>query len=394
MVSARWVAPLLLFVVAIPALAQSRSSSRPPQNLKLVGDHWTPYNPPDPATYPPGARTHTIVRGDTLWALAQTYYGNAYLWPQLWEANTWITDAHWIYPGDVLLVEGEAAAQAAAAAGSQQGTGAAEAELSGGSVVPQTGAEGELATAQVMPMVRPPIPLGSDYDVYCYGYIGDPREPMPNRISSFEDVEIFNVEGAVDQDITGSTGDLVYLEGGRSTGLIAGETYIVIEPGPIVRHPRTREIIGRHYDYRGQLRVLCADDGQSRGMITYACKEIRTGSRLKPMPQIPIPLARIPDLPGFCDPPSGLTSGYIINSEGWELALGEGNLVQINLGRDNQIQPGDFLTVWRDSPIEGQPRQILGEIGILTTENNTATARIVAMRRTMLIGDHVELVAR
>jgi hypothetical protein len=64
--------------------------------------------------------------------------------------------------------------------------------------------------------------------------------------------------------------------------------------------------------------------------------------------------------------------------------------VQINIGRDDQLQPGDFLTVWRPSPALGQPREILGEIGILTTENRTATARIVAMRRSMTIGDQVE----
>src|SRR5687767_5513781 len=107
MVSVRRVAPVLLLLMALPLYAQ-KQSSRPPKNLHKVGDHWTAYNPPDPATYPANARTHTIVSGDTLWDLAQTYYGNAYLWPQLWESNTWITDAHWIYPGDVLLIEGEA----------------------------------------------------------------------------------------------------------------------------------------------------------------------------------------------------------------------------------------------------------------------------------------------
>ena len=108
MVSVRRVAPLILLLMALPLLAQPpKQSSRPPKQLHLVGDHWTPYNPPDPATYPPNAKTHTIVAGNTLWGLAQQYFGNGYLWPQLWESNTWITDAHWIYPGDVLLVEGE-----------------------------------------------------------------------------------------------------------------------------------------------------------------------------------------------------------------------------------------------------------------------------------------------
>src|SRR5436305_13879401 len=107
MVSVRRVAPVLLLVAALPLLGAEKS--RPPPDLHQVGDHWTAYNPPDPSTYPAGAKTYAIKRGDTLWGLAQAQLGNAYLWPQLWESNTWITDAHWIYPGDVLLIESEAA---------------------------------------------------------------------------------------------------------------------------------------------------------------------------------------------------------------------------------------------------------------------------------------------
>ncbi|MGZ5492969.1 MAG: hypothetical protein ACXW3E_05555, partial [Thermoanaerobaculia bacterium] len=96
----------------------------------------------------------------------------------------------------------------------------------------------------------------------------------------------------------------------------------------------------------------------------------------------------IPDVPGFCDSPSGRVAGYIIDSSDWDLALAEGNLVQVNVGQDDQIQPGDFLTVFRDTP--GEPRQILGEIGILVAQSRTATGRIVGMRRMMLVGDSVE----
>jgi hypothetical protein len=41
--------------------------------------------------------------------------------------------------------------------------------------------------------------------------------------------------------------------------------------------------------------------------------------------------------------------------------------------------------------VAGQPRQVLGEIGVLTTESHTATARVVAMRLTMTVGDKIEM---
>ena len=96
-------------------------------------------------------------------------------------------------------------------------------------------------------------------------------------------------------------------------------------------------------------------------------------------------------MPAWCDPPSGRTSGYIVDSRNWELGLVEGNLVQINLGRDDSISPGDFLTVFRPSPRSDQPRMVLGQIGVLTTEARTATAIVLAARREMLVGDQVEV---
>jgi hypothetical protein len=379
MVSVRRVAPVLLLLMALPLYAQ-KQSSRPPKNLQKVGDHWTAYTPPDPATYPANARTHTIVAGDTLWDLAQTYYGNAYLWPQLWESNTWITDAHWIYPGDVLLVEGEASTASVATETTTTEQTSTEETTDPSAIV-----------ASEITREATPIPLGTEADVYCYGYIGHPEESMPNFVSSFEDVEVMYQPGLVtSQEAGASEGDLVFIAGGTSTGLVPGETYMIIEPADTIVHPRSKEVLGRHYNYQGQLRILCAEETTSRAVITQSCREIKIGTRLKPVPQLPIPIARIPDMPAFCDAPSGRSTGFIVDSQDWDLGLGEGNLVQVDLGRDDQLQPGDFLVVYRDSPIAGQPRQVLGEIGILTTESSTATGKIVAMRRMMQIGDYVE----
>lgn len=406
MVCVRRVAPVLLMALAVTAVANAatpKQSSKPPRQLHQVGDHWTAYNPPDPATYPPNANTYTIKAGDTLWGLATQYYKNGYLWPQLWESNTWITDAHWIYPGDVILIEGEAAQ---AAQESAEGTaempavGSAPQQTTGGVNIPPPATSYEQLTAGMAVTAADavggtagPVALGVDADVYCYGYIGDPNEPMVNQIHSFEDVQTRYEPGAVTQHMGGSTGDLVYVTGGTATGLLPGETYILIEPDEMIAEPHSKQTIGRHYQYIGQLKVLCADENRARAIITQSCSTIRVGTKIRPMPQLPIPLARIPSLPAFCDPSSGKMTGSIVHAQGgtWLQNLGEGQLVQINLGRDDQIQPGDFLTVYRDSPVPGQGRQVLGQVGILTTEAHTATAKIVLMRYSMSVGDYVEV---
>jgi hypothetical protein len=397
------VAPVLLLVAALPLLGAEKS--RPPRDLHQVGDHWTAYNPPDPSTYPAGAKTYTIKRGDTLWGLAQAHLGNAYLWPQLWESNTWITDAHWIYPGDVLLIEGEGVKAAETAAAANAAGQTAQATTGTGAsaqtaVQQRQGLEtvgGLSATlitkADAVGGTAGPVALGDENNLYCYGYIGDPNESIPNRVMAYEDYEEFYNPGDVTQDLGGSEGDLVFIQGGTATGINPGDTYIVVEPRALVYNPNDQtQLVGREYEFRGQIRILCASDHQARGIVTQSCMDIKPGARLKPLPTLPIPLAKIPNMPAFCDPNSGKRAGTIVDAQGgWALALGEGILIQINLGRDDAIQPGDFLTVYRENVQPGQDRQILGEIGVLTTEAKTATAMIVAMRYSMRIGDHVEI---
>ena len=55
----------------------------------------------------PPSRFHTVVRGDTLSAIAKTYYGNANKYPQIFEANKpMLTHPDKIYPGQVLRIPG------------------------------------------------------------------------------------------------------------------------------------------------------------------------------------------------------------------------------------------------------------------------------------------------
>ena len=46
---------------------------------------------------------HIIQPGDTLWGIANTYYGSPDQWPSLWSYNETITNPHWIYPGNRIV---------------------------------------------------------------------------------------------------------------------------------------------------------------------------------------------------------------------------------------------------------------------------------------------------
>jgi nucleoid-associated protein YgaU len=55
----------------------------------------------------PESQTYEIKKGDTLWAIAEKYYGNGANYPKIVEANQpMIKDADEIYPGQVLRIPG------------------------------------------------------------------------------------------------------------------------------------------------------------------------------------------------------------------------------------------------------------------------------------------------
>jgi hypothetical protein len=45
-------------------------------------------------------KLYIIQAGDTLWDLSTEFLGEAKFWPKLWSINEYITNPHWIYPGN------------------------------------------------------------------------------------------------------------------------------------------------------------------------------------------------------------------------------------------------------------------------------------------------------
>ena len=357
-------AGLLILGAATQALA-AESSTRPPTKLKLVGDHWTPWDPPEVA---PNA--YIIQKGDTLWDLSGKFLGNPFLWPQIWDQNRYILDSHWIYPGDPLVIPGKPTV--VPAEGPEEGTEAP----------PEEEAEGPAPEEprEAVPAAPALVPVADASDLYCSGFI----EPSHTRS------EVWIVGREMENEHQ-STGDVVYINQGSNQGIKAGDKYLVVRPVHPVVHPATEQSLGMMVRRLGWLRVLLAQENTATAVIEMACEDIRIGDELVAWAPIVSPLrSSIPVFDRYNATPSGGPSGQVVASDHDLTTLGKGHIVFTDLGEASGVKPGDVLTVYRDQV--DLPRANVGQAVVLTVEPGTSTVKLMLTVREAWIGDRVEVV--
>lgn len=362
------------------------ADDQPPKNLRMVGDHWTPWDPP--TSFPEDAEIYVIEKGDTLWDLSGQFYGDPYLWPQLWERNQYILDAHWIYPGDPLIVGVEVTPIE---------------ELS------EVSGEGEEAVADSADeglaldrSASPPVPLGSEDDIYCSGFIGRPDEPFPYSVIGSEHSYSNEVQttsgsrlayGSTSSFFLNlSTGDIVYTDGGRESGLMPGSIFTVVRPEGAVRHPLDDKVVGEFYRYQGRIRILSVQEESAIAEIVHTCSPIGVGDLLKPFAPEPVPLARRSGLVGINDPVAReelAQAPYIILSNEGLFSLGQGHVVYIDRGSEHDVAPGDLYTIYRETPV-GMPPLVIGELAVLSVGEEASLAKILESRYTVHVGDRLD----
>lgn len=389
-------APLVVLGTTAAFLAGAQAglgqgSTRPPQQLHQEADgHWTAWHPP--ATPPAGAQVHVVVPGDTLWDLAGRYYGNPYLWPQLWERNSYVLDAHWIYPGDPLVVDFEVAELEALEA--------TPPPAPEGAPVPGDPASGD--DLDLSMSGGAPVPLGSEDDIYCSGFVGNVDEAFGYRIIGSEyqsQLPEAPTQGGVRLGfgagdtlrIDLATGDIVYIDGGELAGLAPGDVLTSIEPAAIVRHPHRDEVVGRLYLYQGRVRVLSVQEGAAIAEIVQSCRPVVVGAYLKPFEPEPIPLGRRSPMRPVNLPAAHAEladAAAIVQSAHGIVSMGQDHLVFIDRGADEGVAPGDTFTIYRTSRKDFPPL-VVGEAAVLSVHRSTALARILESRHVVYVGDRL-----
>jgi hypothetical protein len=75
------------------------------KDIQVIKTIVPPKPKPSTAKPKPAARTHKVVKGDTLWDISEKYYKTGTKWRIIANANkAKIKDPHWIYPGQVFVI--------------------------------------------------------------------------------------------------------------------------------------------------------------------------------------------------------------------------------------------------------------------------------------------------
>jgi len=293
-----------------------KGSPTPPRTLTKTADgHWTPYELP---ALPPGSQVYTIQAGDTLSGIAQQKLASWLLWPQIWDANPYIKDAHWIYPGDPLFIQVP--------------------QVVGGQEVGMEEEGGGAPGSRFQLEDESPMPPVNAHDVYCSGFIRSGYTLPSLRIVSGPN----RIRESLNQ------GDVVYINGGTAEGVETGAEFFLVQQGQTVHHPTTGKALGDLFLRVGRAKIMTAQEHSAIAQITYSCDEIRYGFALVPYAPIPVPwnITRSEELPLYL-PDSGKPVGKVVWAEDRLESTGRNNVIYIDLGTNQKLAPGDKLWVYR-----------------------------------------------
>jgi LysM repeat protein len=285
---------------------------------------------------------YVVQRGDTLWGISQKFLKDSWQWPELWYANPKVHNPHLIYPGDELYLYWVNGAPRLARVGE------GEAPPTSDSGAPPVAALPPGGEAGISPRVR--------------------EEPLAQAIYSIP-LELIRpfLHGPrmVDEDVLDDAPYILdfvedHLMAGNGEGAYVLDLedrqhsqYQVVRRGHEYRDPDDNDVIG--YE------VLPVADSEVRAYgdpsvvyLTRSDMEARAGDYLLPMDQDPLSIRFIPH------PPSQDIDGRIISVHNGLSNIGQYQIVTINRGTEQGMEPGHVLEVLATGRKSKDPHSFFG----------------------------------
>ena len=276
-------------------------------------------------------QTYTVQKGDTLWDIAGRFLTKPWQWPDIWHANPQIQNPNLIYPGDVIALE---------YTNGKPGLRVADRNITLSPSIRETAHTDAIH----------PIPLGA-----IQPFLSRPRVVTEDEIE-----QSAYIIGSLDDHLTLGAGGRIYV---RNLGQPTTNKYSIFRKGGVYRDPESREILGYEADHLGDAIVEKLGD-PAIVEIMHSNREILKGDRLLPQQLDEVP-EFIPHAPGAD------VVGKIISSMGGISQISQHQVVVLNRGAKDGLEPGHVLAIFQQGKIA---KDVIGS-DIADRERDAARAR-------------------
>jgi len=245
-----------------------------------------------------------------------------------------------------------------------------------------------------------PIPAATQSQVDCTGFITTSHVPT----------DIIVLDGA-NNDLESALrqftpGESIYLYHRHKGNFSVGEEYSLLRPAKAVF--RTTRYGGEHwsvhalgnpYEDVGRVQVTHVTPEGAVAEVSFACEPIYPGDLAVPYQPRPLPDYVPAKLDRFVLP-NGKIQGTITAARNNFASLAKGDIVYLNFGGKQGAQVGQLYRVYYALPSPGRwsllvypplPRETVGEIVVLSTQEKSSVAIIVNCTRDIDLGYGVEL---
>ncbi len=136
-----------------------------------------------------------------------------------------------------------------------------------------------------------------------------------------------------------TAGDIVFLEMKDLSSTSVGDIYELFTMGDEVLHPVTKKPVGYQAIQLGTVEITEVTPHVAVAKIATALREIERGAKLRPYRRVP---DRIPRL--LAD---DLVEGYILSDDIGKIAMGQWEVILIDIGTESGLQVGHELDLYR-----------------------------------------------